>query len=84
MRASTKLSTRLLTGLGGGLLLLSLSACNLVSESLLVKNKTQLQKPSINPVPADMKGSYVVMTPDSMTNRFSYYGIEHAEHPPTD
>ena len=72
MRVSTKV-------LSSVLLLGSLSACSLVSESLLVKNKAHLQNPSTNPVPAEMTGSSYVMTPGSMKNRFSYYGLEHAE-----
>ncbi len=53
--------------------------CALVSESLLVENKPHLQNPPINPVPDTMKGQPVVTTPRSMKNRFSYYGIDHAE-----
>ena len=74
-----RVSTKLLSGLLAGLLLAGLSACSLVSESLLVKNKAHLQNPATNPVPADMKGHSYVMTPQSMKNRFSYYGLEHAE-----
>ena len=55
------------------------TGCTLVSESLLVENKPELQNPPINPVPDDMIGQPVVATPQSMTNRFSYYGIDHAE-----
>lgn len=55
------------------------AGCNLVSESLLVQNKPALENPPINPVPNDMKGSPLVTTPPSMKNRFSYYGLEHAE-----
>ena len=74
-----RVSTKLLTSLFGGLVLTSLSACNYVSESLLVKNKAHLQNPPSNAVPADMQGSYYVATPQSMKNRFSYYGLDHAE-----
>lgn len=79
-----RVPTRVLTGLLGLILVTGLSACSLVSESLLVKNKTSLQKPQTNPVPAEMKGSHMVYTPSSMTNRFSYYGLAHAEKPQTD
>ncbi|MDX1607322.1 MAG: hypothetical protein R3202_14110 [Candidatus Competibacterales bacterium] len=55
------------------------SGCTYVSESLLVRNKPQLQQPPINPIPDEMRGSYVNTTPQSMKNRFSYYGLDHAE-----
>lgn len=53
--------------------------CTLVSESLLVGNKPHLQNPPINPVPDALKGQPMVTTPRSMKNRFSYYGLDHAE-----
>lgn len=53
--------------------------CALVSESLLVDNKPHLHNPPINPVPGALKGQPMVTTPRSMKNRFSYYGIDHAE-----
>lgn len=56
-----------------------LAGCNLVSESLLVKNKSYLENPPSNSVPAPMQGTSYVSTPQSMKNRFSYYGIDHAE-----
>ena len=77
-----RVPTKVLTGLLGLVIMTGLSACSLVSESLLVKNKASLQKPQTNPVPTEMKGSYMVYTPQSMTNRFSYYGLAHAEKTP--
>ena len=74
-----RVSTKLLTGLMSVWMLIGLSACSLVSESLLVKNKPYLEKPPVNSVPANMKGRSYVSTPMSMKNRFSYYGLEHAE-----
>lgn len=62
-----------------GVALVNLSACSLISDDLLVENKPYLAKPQTNPVPDEMYGSSYVTTPDSMTNRFSYYGLEHAE-----
>lgn len=64
----------ILTGLA-----LTASGCTLVSDTLLVKNKPHLVNPQTNPVPEHMRGSYYVSTPESMKNRFSYYGLEHAE-----
>jgi hypothetical protein len=55
------------------------TGCTLVSESLLVENKPELQNPPINPVPDAMLGQPMVATPRSMKNRFSYYGLDHAE-----
>jgi hypothetical protein len=55
------------------------TGCTLISESLLVDNKPALQNPPINPIPDTMIGQPMVATPRSMTNRFSYYGLEHAE-----
>ncbi|MEZ5589549.1 MAG: hypothetical protein R3F53_02085 [Gammaproteobacteria bacterium] len=77
-----RVPTKVLTGLLSVVIVTGLSACSLVSESLLVKNKASLQKPQTNPVPAEMKGSYMVSTPQGMTNRFSYYGLAHAEKTP--
>ena len=57
----------------------ALSGCNYVSESLLVKNKPHLEKPRFNPIPPELRGEKRVMTPQSMKNRFSYYGLDHAE-----
>ncbi len=55
------------------------SGCTLVSETLLVQNKPHLVNPQTHPVPEDMRGGHIVRTPMSMKNRFSYYGLEHAE-----
>jgi hypothetical protein len=72
--------TTLFTGLLGAIVLTSLGACNAVSESLLVKNKAHLQNPPSNAIPANMQSNTIVSTPQSMTNRFSYYGLTHAEN----
>ena len=78
-----QVSTTLFTSLLGSIVLTSLCACNAVSESLLVKNKAHLQNPPSNAIPANMQGSPTVSTPQSMTNRFSYYGLTHAENAQT-
>ncbi len=60
-------------------LVLAAGGCTLVSETLLVQNKPHLVNPQTHPVPDDMRGGHIVSTPMSMKNRFSYYGLEHAE-----
>lgn len=55
------------------------SGCTLVSDTLLVTNKPHLVNPEVQPVPEHMRGNPVVTTPASMKNRFSYYGLDHAE-----
>lgn len=68
------LSVLILTGFA-----LAASGCTLVSETLLIPNKPHLVNPQTQPVPEHMRGSPIVATPRSMKNRFSYYGLEHAE-----
>lgn len=70
---------KILTALLISLLAFSFSGCTYVSSALLVKNKPELAKPQFNSVPANMKGSPLVFTPRTMKNRFSYYGLDHAE-----
>ncbi len=56
-----------------------LGGCTYAGESLLVQDKAHLRNPPINPIPDAMRGQPMVATPQSMRNRFSYYGLDHAE-----